>query len=187
VYLPEIVFPAQGTPFGCYHRRHGALYNKDHLCFDFYRAISCKMMKMRKISWKSRSGSTTMMTAERGVALTSGSRAVSGRGSREKRRPIAAQQKQARSEILQTTYKPGECRILIPHFPSLITRPPRIHQVRLASPYPSLILQILFWPRSFADKNAGGLKKGAGRRAVLIPPSMPAECVVNTLTDAREI
>jgi hypothetical protein len=143
-------------------------------------------MKIGKISWKSRSDST-MMTAERGVALTIGSRAVSGRGSRVQRRPIVAQQKQASSEILQTTYKPGECRILIPHFPSLITRPPRVHQVRLASPNPPLIPQLLIRPRSFADKNAGGLKKGAGRQAVLIPPSMPAECVVNTLTDALEI
>jgi hypothetical protein len=47
---------------------------------------------------------STMMTAERGVALTIGSRAVSGRGSRVQRRPIVAQQKQASSEILQTTY-----------------------------------------------------------------------------------
>jgi hypothetical protein len=126
------------------------------------------------------------MTAERGVALAMGSRAVSGRGSREQLRPIAAQHKQTSSEILQTTYKPGECRILIPHFPSLITRPPRVHQVRLISPIPPLIPYFYTRPRSFADKNAGGLKKSAGRRAVLIPPSMPAECVVNTLTDARD-
>lgn len=136
VYLPEVVFPPQGTPLGCYHGRHGAEFIQAHLCTGFGYSRTRKVKKSRKIGWKSTSDSR-LMTAERGVALTIESRAGSGCASRGWRRPITEQHKQASSEILQTTYKPGECRVLIPNFPSLITRPPRVHQVHFASPNPS--------------------------------------------------